>query len=142
MSSGRTGHTEAVQVTFDPDVVTYEELLAVLWDRHDATTKNRQGPDVGTQYRSAIFYHSDAQRDAAEASKAAHQRALDEAAQGKGAKKKRRRRRRTVVTEIVAADGGTEMAYHEAEDYHQQYLEKGGQSADKGATARISCYGD
>ena len=87
MSSGRTGHTEAVQVTFDPDVVTDAELLVVLWDRHDAT-------------------------------------------------------RRTVVTEIVAADGGTEMAYHEAEDYHQQYLEKGGQSADKGATARISCYGD
>ena len=133
VSGGRTGHAEAVQIVFDPAVVSYEELLAVLWERHDATTKNRQGADVGTQYRSAIFYHSEAQRAAAEASKGAHQRALNA--------RRSRARARTVVTEIVAADGGTNMAYHAAEDYHQQYLEKGGQSAEKGETARISCYG-
>ena len=137
VSSGRTGHAEAVRVTFDPDVVTYEELLDVLWERHDATTKNRQGADVGTQYRSAIFYHSEAQRAAAEASKRAHQRALERSGGGG----RRARRRAVVVTEIVAADGDTEMVYHDAEDYHQQYLEKGGQSAEKGETARISCYG-
>ena len=135
VSTGRTGHAEAVQITFDPDVVTYEELLDVLWERHDATTKNRQGPDVGTQYRSVIFFHSEAQRATAEASLAAHQRRLDTHHRQKGG------RARTVVTEIVAADGGTDMAYHDAEDYHQQYLEKGGQSAEKGETARISCYG-
>ena len=135
VSSGRTGHAEAVQISFDPDVVTYEELLDVLWERHDATTKNRQGADVGTQYRSAIFYHSEDQRASAEASKAAHQRRLDRRHKEKGGSL------RTVVTEIMAADGGAEMSYHVAEDYHQQYLEKGGQSAEKGEKARISCYG-
>jgi len=138
VSGGRTGHAEAVQIVFDPDVVSYEELLAVLWERHDATTKNRQGADVGTQYRSAIFYHSERQRVAAEASKGEHQRALGAGGGGGGGG---RRRARKVVTDIVAADGGVEMAYHAAEDYHQQYLEKGGQSAGKGETARISCYG-
>ncbi|MEO5589889.1 MAG: peptide-methionine (S)-S-oxide reductase MsrA, partial [Gemmatimonadaceae bacterium] len=67
--SGRTGHAEVVQVTYDPSRVTYDDLLTVFWENHDPTTMNRQGPDVGTQYRSAIFYHDDAQREAAIASK-------------------------------------------------------------------------
>jgi peptide-methionine (S)-S-oxide reductase len=105
--SGRTGHAEAVEVTYDPHRVSYDELLEVFWANHDPTQVNRQGPDVGTQYRTAVFAHDDAQRVAAERSKAA----LD--ASG--------RLHRPVATQIVTA-----QPFWEAEDYHQQYLEKRG----------------
>ena len=108
--TGRTGHAEVVQVTYDPSRVTYDDLLTVFWENHDPTTLNRQGPDVGTQYRSAIFYHDEAQKKAAESSK-------DE-------REKSGRFRRPIVTEITPATD-----YYEAEDYHQQYLEKRGLSS-------------
>ncbi len=105
--TGRTGHAEVVQVRYDPSEVTYDKLLDVFWENHDPTTLNRQGPDVGTQYRSAIFYHTPEQKDAAEQSKARLE------ASGK--------LRRPVVTEITAAS-----TFYPAEDYHQRYLEKRG----------------
>src|SRR5512142_2753175 len=105
--SGRTGHTEAVLVVFDPQKISYEQLLKTFWESHNPTQGMRQGNDVGTQYRSAIYTFSDAQRKAADASKAAYQRAL--AAKGLGA----------ITTEIAAAD-----EFYFAEDYHQQYLAK------------------
>jgi peptide-methionine (S)-S-oxide reductase len=105
--SGRTGHAEVVQVTFDPERVSYEELLEVFWGAHDPTTLNRQGPDIGTQYRSAIFTHGPEQEAAAQASKARQE------ASG--------RFRRDIVTEIAPA-----REFYMAEDYHQQYLEKRG----------------
>ncbi|MEH6525690.1 MAG: peptide-methionine (S)-S-oxide reductase MsrA [Sneathiella sp.] len=105
--TGQTNHAEVVQVTFDPDVVSFDDLLNVFWQSHDPTTLNRQGPDVGTQYRSAIFYLDDAQMQAAETSKAA---------QGT-----RGLFRRPIVTEISPA-----LDFYPAEDYHQQYLEKRG----------------
>lgn len=107
----RTGHAEVVRVQFDPDKVTYEELLNIFWDNHDPTTLNRQGPDVGTQYRSVIFYHNDSQRQAAEKSKA------DQQKQGKWGGRK-------IVTFIEPAP-----AFHLAEEYHQRYLEKRGESS-------------
>ena len=100
--SGRTGHAEVVRVVFDPARVSYESLLELFWQVHDPTQVNRQGPDIGTQYRSVIFYASEAQREAAEASKAAL------VAAG-----------RPIATRIDPAG-----AYWMAEDYHQQYLEK------------------
>lgn len=103
----KTGHAEVVQVEFDPSQVSYEELLRVFWENHDPTTLNRQGPDVGMQYRSVIFYHTPEQKTAAEASKAA--------LGGSG------RFRRPIVTEIVPATD-----FWRAEEYHQQYLEKRG----------------
>lgn len=103
----RTGHAEAVRIEFDPAVVGYERLLEVFWNNHNPTTLNRQGPDVGSQYRSAIFYHDDAQRAAAEASRAAL------AASG--------RYTRPIVTQIVPA-----APFYRAEEHHQQYLEKRG----------------
>ncbi|MGH9406532.1 MAG: peptide-methionine (S)-S-oxide reductase MsrA [Terriglobia bacterium] len=103
----RTGHAEAVEVTYDPARVSYGELLNIFWEHHDPTTPNRQGPDVGTQYRSAIFYHSPEQESAARAAK-------DRVGKS-GAF------RRPVVTEIVPAG-----EFWPAEDYHQQYLEKRG----------------
>ena len=105
--TGRTGHAEVVQVTYDPAEVSYDKLLDVFWENHDPTTLNRQGPDVGTQYRSAIFYHSPEQQREAEASKA-H---LEQSG----------RFRRPIVTEITPAS-----AFYPAEDYHQRYLEKRG----------------
>lgn len=105
--SDRTGHAEAVEVTFDPARVSFEQLLDAFWEMHDPTTPNRQGPDVGSQYRSAIFYHSEAQKAAAEASKAALERS--------------RRYKGPVVTEIVPAS-----TFWRAEDYHQQYVAKRG----------------
>lgn len=107
--SGRTGHAEAVEVEYDPAMLSYEELLTLFWDTHDPTTLNRQGPDVGTQYRSAIFHHTPGQRTAAEASK--------EMLQKSG------RYSRPIVTEITPAS-----QFNRAEDYHQQYLEKRGQT--------------
>ncbi len=105
--TGRTGHAEAVLVTYDPAEVSYDQLLEVFWSNHNPTTLNRQGPDMGTQYRSAIFYHSDAQKKEAEASKATQQAA------GRFAK--------PIVTQIVPA-----APFYPAEDYHQRYLEKRG----------------
>lgn len=100
---GQTGHAEAVEVVFDPAVVSYEEVLARFWALHDPTQVNRQGPDVGTQYRSAIFVADERQRAAAEASLAERQRALSH----------------PIATEIAAA--GTFWA---AEEYHQCYVQK------------------
>lgn len=100
---GDTGHAEVVRIEFDPSVISYARLLDTLWEAHDPTTLNRQGADVGTQYRSAIFYHSDAQREAAEASKAA--------AAG--------RFTRPIVTEITAAG-----VFYPAEAYHQDYYRR------------------
>lgn len=105
--TGRTGHTEAVLVVYDPSVVELDALLAIFWENHDPTTANRQGNDVGTQYRSAIYTSSAEQRDAALASLAAYQTKLSAGGFGE------------ISTEI--ADAG-EFFY--AEDYHQQYLEK------------------
>lgn len=105
--SGRTGHAEAVQVTFDPAEISYEQLLDVFWNIHDPTTRNRQGADIGAQYRSAIFFHSPEQEAAARASR--------QRLQGSG------RLRREIVTEIAPAS-----PFYLAEDDHQQYLEKRG----------------
>jgi peptide-methionine (S)-S-oxide reductase len=110
VSSGRTGHAESVEVTFDPDVVTYRELVELFWLIHDPTQLNRQGPDFGTNYRSAIFYHSDEQRKIAEESK-------------KKAQESGRFRGRTIMTEIVPAS-----AFYAAEEYHQQYFAKHGKT--------------
>ncbi len=103
--SDTTGHAEAVRVTYDADAVAYETLLEAFWSLHDPTQRNRQGPDVGTQYRTAVFYHDDAQRAAAQASMARAQA----------------RFARPIVTEIVP-----EATFFRAEDYHQRYLEKQG----------------
>jgi peptide-methionine (S)-S-oxide reductase len=105
--SGRTGHTEVVLVAFDPAKISYDRLLKTFWESHNPTQGMRQGNDVGTQYRSAIYTYGDAQHDAAVASKAAYQKAL--AAKGLG----------TVTTEVAPAD-----PFYFAEDYHQQYLAK------------------
>ena len=105
--TGRTGHTEAVLVVYDPSVIDVEALFAVFWENHDPTTANRQGNDVGTQYRSAIYTASAEQRAAADASLAAYQAKLTEGGFG------------TISTEID--DAGT---FYYAEDYHQQYLQK------------------
>ena len=105
--SNTTGHAEVVQVEYDPDQVSYNELLATFWAIHDPTTANRQGPDIGTQYRSAIFYHTPEQEAAAIASKEAL-----EASQ---------RYNKPIVTEITPAS-----EFYLAEEYHQQYLEKRG----------------
>jgi peptide-methionine (S)-S-oxide reductase len=105
----QTGHAEVVQVEFDPSVVSYEKLLDVFWANHNPTTLNRQGPDVGTQYRSVIFYHSPEQRAAAEASKATLEKS------GKF--------RSPIMTQIEPAP-----KFYRAEEYHQRYLEKRGRS--------------
>lgn len=103
--TGRTEHAEAVRVTFDADTVSYDTLLDAFWDLHDPTQVNRQGPDVGTQYRSAIFYAGEAQREAAQASKARAQTRFS----------------RPIATQILPA-----ASFFRAEDYHQRYLEKQG----------------
>lgn len=108
--SGRTGHAEVVEVTYDPERVTYDDLLTVFWENHDPTTLNRQGPDVGTQYRSAIFYHDEAQKE--------------KAAQSREERENSGRYLRPIVTEISPA-----TEFYLAEDYHQQYLEKRGLSS-------------
>ena len=98
--SGTTGHAEVVQVTFDPQKISYNALLEWFWKLHDPTTLNQQGHDVGTQYRSAIFYHSEEQKKAAEASRVAHAKDFT----------------RPIVTEIVAAG-----PFYEADEHHQDY---------------------
>jgi len=105
--SAETGHAEVVQVEFDPNIVSYRDLLDVFWANHDPTTPNRQGPDVGTQYRSVVFYHNGEQRVAAEETK----EKLN--ASGKF--------RRPIVTQIEPA-----TPFYRAEEYHQRYLEKRG----------------
>ncbi len=103
----RTGHAEAVEVDYDPEVLSYDDLLDIFWNNHNPTTLNRQGPDVGIQYRSAIFYHNQEQKDAAETSKLR----LD------GSK----RYNRPIVTTIVPAP-----VFYRAEEYHQKYFKKHG----------------
>jgi peptide-methionine (S)-S-oxide reductase len=107
--SGQTGHAEAVEVIFDPSVVSYDKLLELFWAMHDPTTSNRQGPDVGSQYRSAIFYHTEEQENAALASKINIQKS------GKY--------QRGIVTQIIPAG-----RFYRAEEYHQQYIEKSGRT--------------
>jgi peptide-methionine (S)-S-oxide reductase len=103
--SHRTGHAEVVQVEYDPEEVSYEELLETFWAEHDPTTLNRQGPDVGSQYRSVIFFHTPEQESVARASRERAQEGLD----------------RPIVTEITPAS-----EFWRAEEYHQQYLVKRG----------------
>jgi peptide-methionine (S)-S-oxide reductase len=105
--TGLTGHAEAVEIDYDPAQVTYEQLLGVFWESHDPTTLNRQGPDIGTQYRSEIFYHDAAQEQSARGSKALLEKS--------GVF------RRPIVTEIAPAS-----EFFRAEEYHQQYFEKRG----------------
>jgi len=105
--SGKSGHAEVVRVEYDPSRVSFEKLLELFWQIHDPTTLNRQGPDIGTQYRSVIFYSDDRERAAAEESK----RRLDESG----------KLRRPIVTQIVPA-----AEFFPAEDYHQRYYEKMG----------------
>jgi len=105
--SGQTGHNEVVRVVFDPSVISYEALLQVFWEGHDPTQGMRQGNDMGTQYRSGIYAYSEAQKAAADASKAAFQGRLNEAGYG------------VITTEILSAP-----EFYFAEDYHQQYLAK------------------
>lgn len=102
---GRTGHAEVAQITFDPAVISYEQLLAVFWRTHDPTSLNRQGADAGTQYRSAVFYHDERQREAAERSK----REAEASGEWPG----------PIVTEIAPLTG-----FHEAEEYHHDYYRK------------------
>ncbi len=106
--SGTTGHAEAVEVYFDPTRITYEQLLASFWQMHNPTTRNRQGLDVGSQYRSAIFTHTPEQQAAALASR----------------EREQAERRRPIVTEVTSA-----AAFYPAEEYHQRYFEKSGRAA-------------
>jgi peptide-methionine (S)-S-oxide reductase len=106
--SHKTGHAEVVEVSYDPDEVSYDDLLDVFWGKHDPTQLNRQGWDIGDQYRSVIFVHDEEQRAAAERSKDNEQAAY----------------RKAIVTQIEPAP-----TFYEAEDYHQQYLEKRGRSS-------------
>lgn len=105
----KTGHAEAVEVEFDPEEISFEELLDVFWNNHNPTTLNRQGPDVGIQYRSAIFYHDEKQKEIAEKSK----QSLSESG----------RYDNPIVTEIVPAP-----TFYDAEEYHQKYFKKHGLS--------------
>jgi peptide-methionine (S)-S-oxide reductase len=103
----KTGHAEAVEVEYDPDEISFGELLDVFWSNHNPTTLNRQGPDVGIQYRSAIFYHDEKQKEIAESSK----QSLDESGKFDN----------PIVTEIVPAP-----TFYKAEEYHQKYFKKHG----------------
>jgi peptide-methionine (S)-S-oxide reductase len=115
--SHTTGHAEVVEVTYDPDQVSYEQLLDVFWRKHDPTQLNRQGWDIGDQYRSVVFVHDDEQREAALRSQAQEQANWSA----------------PIVTQIEPA-----QTFYEAEDYHQQYLEKRGRSTCTPALARVS----
>jgi peptide-methionine (S)-S-oxide reductase len=107
--SHATGHAEVVEVEFDPAQITYEQLLDIFWGNHDPTTRDRQGPDIGSQYRSVVFYHSPEQKVAADAKKSE----LEQSG----------RFRRPIVTQVEAAS-----PFYRAEEYHQRYLEKHGRS--------------
>jgi peptide-methionine (S)-S-oxide reductase len=115
--SHTTGHAEVVEVTYDPDQVSYEQLLGVFWGKHDPTQLNRQGWDIGDQYRSVIFFHDEDQHEAATRSKAHEQARLTA----------------PIVTLVEPA-----QAFFEAEDYHQQYLEKRGRSSCTATLARTA----
>jgi peptide-methionine (S)-S-oxide reductase len=115
--SHTTGHAEVVEVAYDPDQVSYERLLEVFWRKHDPTQLNRQGWDIGDQYRSVIFFHDDEQREAAEQSKAREQANWSA----------------PIVTHVEPAE-----TFYEAEDYHQQYLEKRGRSSCTPTLARTA----
>ncbi len=108
--SDETGCAEAIQIIFNPKKITYQELLDLFWTNHNPTTMNQQGPDIGTQYRSAIFYHNEKQRTLAIASKEKWEKLLKD-------------KSRKIVTEIVKAS-----AFYPAENYHQKYLEKTGRA--------------
>lgn len=108
--SDRTGHAEVVEVEYDPTVVTYEELLQLFWENHNPTTPNRQGLDIGSQYRSVVFYHTTEQKEAAEKAK----QALDASGKWKD----------PVVTQVEPA-----TTFYRGEEYHQRYLQKRGQSS-------------
>lgn len=132
--SGRTGHTEAVQVYYDPAEVTYDRLLDLFFAKVDPTTKDRQGNDAGSQYRSGIYYHTPAQKEAAQTAVARVNKALAEGTF------------RRVVGKAVVSEVEPAGPYYLAEAYHQQYLSRGGrfgtgQSAAKGCTDPIRCYG-
>jgi peptide-methionine (S)-S-oxide reductase len=120
--SGRTGHAEVVQVAYDPDRVSYEELLRLFWEHHDPTQGMRQGNDMGTQYRSIILVADDAQRAAAEASRDAYQERLTAAGYG------------PITTEIADAD-----RFFYAEEYHQQYLDKNPRGYCPDHSTGVSC---
>jgi peptide-methionine (S)-S-oxide reductase len=115
--SHATGHAEVVEVTYDPERVSYDELLQVFWHKHDPTQLNRQGWDIGDQYRSVVFFHDEEQHEAALASKAREQAGY----------------KAPIVTQVEPAE-----TFYEAEDYHQQYLEKRGRSTCTPALARVS----
>ncbi|PIN25519.1 Peptide methionine sulfoxide reductase [Handroanthus impetiginosus] len=124
--TGSTNHAEVVRINFDPNVCPYTTLLDVFWGKHDPTTLNRQGADVGTQYRSGIYYYNETQAKLAQESFEAKQKEI---------------KNKNIVTEILPA-----KTFYRAEEYHQQYLEKGGrsglkQSAAKGCNDPIRCYG-
>jgi peptide-methionine (S)-S-oxide reductase len=114
--SHTTGHAEVVEVTYDDEQLSYDDLLNVFWGKHDPTQLNRQGWDIGDQYRSVVFFHDDEQQEAAQRSKAEEQT----------------RHSQPVVTQIEPA-----QAFFEAEDYHQQYLEKRGQSSCTSALRKV-----
>jgi methionine-S-sulfoxide reductase len=122
VTTGTTGHAEAVEVQFDPEITSPAILFDVFFQIHDPTTRNRQGGDVGTQYRSAVWYSTPTQRDAFE--RLRETRAIDHSS--------------PITTELHNLADAT---FHPAEDYHQQYLEKGGQTADKGDLSPVQCYG-
>jgi peptide-methionine (S)-S-oxide reductase len=115
--SHTTGHAEVVEVTYDPERVSYDQLLEVFWRKHDPTQLNRQGWDIGDQYRSVVFFHDTEQQEAA-----LHSKAREQA-----------NRSAPIVTQLEPAE-----TFYEAEDYHQQYLEKRGRSTCTPALARVS----
>eukprot|EP01095_Lingulamoeba_sp_RSL-Kostka_P003468 TRINITY_DN14444_c0_g1_i1.p1 TRINITY_DN14444_c0_g1~~TRINITY_DN14444_c0_g1_i1.p1 ORF type:complete len:166 (+),score=68.91 TRINITY_DN14444_c0_g1_i1:55-552(+) len=117
---GDTNHAESVYIEYDPNEVTYEQLLDVFWGKHNPTTLNQQKGDIGTQYRSGIYYHTEEQKTIAEVSRDKEQEKYDN----------------DIVTEILPA-----TTFYDAEEYHQRYLEKGGQCASKGCKLNIRCYG-
>lgn len=105
VSTGATGHAEAIQITFDPEIISYDKLLAIFFATHDPTTRNQQGADIGTQYRSVIFYHTTEQKEQAEAQKTAFDKAEEYSS--------------PIVTEIVPYE-----AFYTAEEYHQNYYDQ------------------
>jgi len=105
--SGNTGHAEAIEIEYDPSIVSYTDLLMIFWSNHNPTTPNQQGPDIGEQYRSVVFYHNSEQKDAAKTQKEKLQAPAKE------------RFGREIVTEIIPAS-----TFYRAEEYHQQYLDK------------------
>eukprot|EP00040_Diaphanoeca_grandis_P005379 m.32614 g.32614 ORF g.32614 m.32614 type:complete len:191 (+) comp16671_c0_seq1:234-806(+) len=123
VSSGRTGHTEAVEVNFNPSKVSFNQIMELFMNIHDPTTKDRQGGDVGTQYRSALFYSEESQKQIVD----------DKFREYEQIESKK------VVTQVAALKN---HVFWPAEEYHQRYLQKSGQSAGKGDLSPIQCYGN